>query len=271
LNLLFTVCGRAGSKGVRGKNLRDFCGAPLVWHTLAAISLYQERYAAELDFVQTAISTDSEELICLSLNATKRLFVIHRAPELASDVTPKVSVILDCLNQTEAACGKAFDLVVDLDITSPLRSIEDMHRAVLRKTARAETDVVFSVVPSRRNPYFNMVQEENGFFGKALSSDYTTRQQTPVFYDMNASIYAYSPDALRKKNAAVCFNDRADVIIMRDTGVLDIDSEEDYDLMQVIAGHLYHTVPEYGEIHKRALRFLEYSTGRQERSGKTDG
>ena len=31
MNILFTLCGRAGSKGVRGKNARDFRGAPLVW------------------------------------------------------------------------------------------------------------------------------------------------------------------------------------------------------------------------------------------------
>ena len=47
MNLLFTVCGRAGSKGVTGKNLRNFCGAPLVWYTLAAVSVYQEHCLPE--------------------------------------------------------------------------------------------------------------------------------------------------------------------------------------------------------------------------------
>jgi len=258
MNLLFTVCGRSGSKGVRGKNLRDFCGIPLVWYTLSAISLYRERYVAETDFIQTAISTDSEDLIRLATTTAEKLFIVRRAPELAGDRTPKVSAILDCLNRTELACGVTFDMVVDLDITSPLRTVEDIHQAVLKKAARSETDVVFSVTPSRRNPYFNMVREDRGFFVKAITSDYTARQQAPRFYDMNASIYAYSPQALREKDAATFFNDRADIILMQDTGVLDIDSEKDCVLMQAIAEYLYNNVSEHREIHEHALSLGRY-------------
>lgn len=255
MNILFTVCGRAGSKGVRGKNVRDFCGVPLVWYTLSAIALYRERYTG--DFVRTTLNTNSEELIQLATAMEEELFVIQRTPKLAGDNVPKVSVILDCLNKTEKACATAFDVVVDLDITSPIRLVEDIRSAVEKKSARKETDVVFSVVPSRRNPYFNMVREKNGLYVKAIPSNYTARQQAPVFYDMNASIYAYSPEALRKKNAAVFFNDQTDVILMKDTGILDIDSEEDYTLMQIIAEYLYQSSAGYGEIHERALQFLK--------------
>ena len=38
--VLITVCGRAGSKGFRNKNLKTFCGQPLVYYTLAAASLF---------------------------------------------------------------------------------------------------------------------------------------------------------------------------------------------------------------------------------------
>lgn len=62
MNLLFTICGRAGSKGVKGKNLREFCGVPLVWYTLAAISIYKERCLSPSDRLETVLSTDSEEL-----------------------------------------------------------------------------------------------------------------------------------------------------------------------------------------------------------------
>ncbi|MDE6992816.1 MAG: acylneuraminate cytidylyltransferase family protein [Lachnospiraceae bacterium] len=257
MNLLFTICGRAGSKGVHGKNMRDFCGIPLIWYTLSAISLYRERYASEKNYIQTAINTDSKDLIRLAEAVAEKMFVIDRTPELAGDKTPKVSVILDCLEKSEKACGVMFDIVVDLDITSPLRTVEDIHHAVAKKLACPAADVVFSVTPSRRNPYFNMVRKEGDFFVKAIPSNYTARQQAPLFYDMNASIYAYSSQALRKKDAETFFCDGSDVILMQDTGVLDIDSEEDYALMQVIAEYFYCTVPEYGEIREHAMRFQE--------------
>lgn len=252
MNILFTVCGRAGSKGVKGKNLRDFCGAPLVWYTLAAISLYREQYICKDDIVQVVLNTDSEELIRQVSGLPDAPFVIRREASLAEDQVAKVAVILDCLNHAEARFGMEFDMVVDLDITSPLRTVADVRAAVERKQARMDADVVFSVTPARRNPYFNMVRQEGNFFVKAVPSNYTARQQAPVFYDMNASIYAYSPKALREKDTATFFNDRADVIQMMDTGILDIDSEEDYQLMQVIAGHLFQNYECFRAIQERA-------------------
>ena len=97
-----------------------------------------------------------------------------------------------------------------------------------------------------------MVREENGFFCKAIPSTFTTRQEAPTFYDMNASIYAYSPYALKNKPLVGFFKDRCDAIIMEDTGILDIDSEEDYELMQVIATYLFNNNKEFGLVYNKA-------------------
>lgn len=235
MNYLFTICGRAGSKGFKNKNLKKFLGIPLVYYSLAAISLYAEKFG-EKDVINVALNTDSEQLIeIVSKQHEVRPLVIHRGEELAGDSVPKVSVIRDCLVRSEEEYKIEFDMVIDLDITSPLRLVEDIKAAIDKKNARNDTDVVFSVTSARRNPYFNMVTEENGYFAKAFASRYTARQQAPVFYDMNASIYAYSPLALMNKTADTFFNDKADVIIMMDTGTLDIDSEEDFEFLQAIA------------------------------------
>ena len=239
MNILFTLCGRAGSKGVKGKNARDFLDVPLVWYSMANIALYMEKYAGE-DDIKIVLNTDSEPLKDLVRRVKDvPVTIIHREEGLAGDKVPKVAVILDSLNKAEEAFARKFDMVVDLDITSPLRTVQDVKNAIDRKKQRNDVDVVYSVAPSRRNPYFNMVKEENGFFCKAIPSNFTTRQEAPVFYDMNASIYAYSPDALRNKEHATFFNSGCDAIVMKDTGILDIDSEEDYELMQVVAKYLF--------------------------------
>ena len=46
MNILFTLCGRAGSKGVKGKNVRNFLDIPLAWYSVAGISLYIEKYGS---------------------------------------------------------------------------------------------------------------------------------------------------------------------------------------------------------------------------------
>ena len=239
MKILFTLCGRAGSKGVKGKNARDFLDVPLVWYSMANIALYMEKYGAG-DDIKVVLNTDSEPLKDLVRRVKDvPVTIIHREETLAGDRVPKVAVILDSLKKAEEAFACTFDMVVDLDITSPLRTVEDVKNAIERKKQRMDVDVVYSVAPSRRNPYFNMVKEENGFFCKAIPSNFTTRQEAPVFYDMNASIYAYSPDALRNKEQTTFFNSNCDGIVMKDTGILDIDSEEDYELMQVIAKYLF--------------------------------
>ena len=252
MKILFTLCGRAGSKGVKGKNARDFLDVPLVWYSMANIALYMERYGTG-DDIKVVLNTDSEPLKDLVRRVKDvPVTIIHREESLAGDRVPKVSVILDSLIKAEEAFARRFDMVVDLDITSPLRTVQDVKNAIDRKQQRPEVDVVYSVAPSRRNPYFNMVKEENGFFCKAIPSNFTTRQEAPVFYDMNASIYAYSPDALRNKEHATFFNSNCDAVVMKDTGILDIDSEEDYELMQVIAKYLYENEESFKETFTKA-------------------
>lgn len=252
MNILFTLCGRAGSKGVKGKNARDFLDVPLVWYSMANIALYMEKYAAGNN-IKVVLNTDSEPLKDLVRRVKDvPVTIIHREEQLAGDKVAKVAVIMDSLNKAEEAFAIKFDMVVDLDITSPLRTVQDVKNAIDRKRQRPEVDVVYSVAPSRRNPYFNMVKEENGFFCKAIPSNFTTRQEAPVFYDMNASIYAYSPAALRNKEHATFFNSNCDAVVMKDTGILDIDSEEDYELMQVIAKYLFESEEDFEIVFKTA-------------------
>jgi CMP-N,N'-diacetyllegionaminic acid synthase len=213
--------------------------------------LYKERYTGN-DQIDIVLNTDSEDLIKL-VEQVKDLDVtiLRRDASLGGDKVPKVAVILDCLTRSEKLFNVNYDMVVDLDITSPLRTVQDVKNAIDRKKQRNDVDVVYSVAPSRRNPYFNMVKEENGFFCKAIPSSFTTRQEAPVFYDMNASIYAYSPDALRNKEHSTFFNSGCDAVVMADTGILDIDSEEDYELMQVIAKYLYSIEPDFKAVFEK--------------------
>jgi CMP-N,N'-diacetyllegionaminic acid synthase len=95
--------------------------------------------------------------------------------------------------------------------------------------------VVFSVVPARRNPYFNMVERhlEDDVVRLVKNGNFTCRQEAPEVYEMNASIYAYRSDALRNFPKSL-FDLRNGMVTMKDYGVLDIDSPEDHQLMQLI-------------------------------------
>jgi CMP-N,N'-diacetyllegionaminic acid synthase len=260
MSILFTVCGRAGSKGVINKNVRNFIDCPLAYYTLAAIWKYQKEHC-DGEQVYVMLNTDSADLIRVVRNQTVLpVSVIERDATLAEDSVPKVAVVMDCLDKGENKFNMIFDMVVDLDITSPLRTVNNMAAAIDKKRNRPDVDVVFSVTDSRRNPYFSMVRPEGDYFVPVIPSVFTARQQAPDIYDMNGSIYAYAPHALRQKSPIGFFRERSSVIFMMDTAVLDIDNENDLEMMQVVAGYLFDKYPEFGDIRSAALEMARSAT-----------
>ena len=235
MNILFTVCGRAGSKGIKGKNFRNFLGIPLLYYTFAAIILYRDKHPEHQ--VDVALNTDSPEMIAMiEGNDAIQAIIVPRKEELAGDTAAKKPVIADTLNETEKLRNIKYDLVVDCDITSPLRTVGDIE-ALIGKAGSFEYDVVFSVTESRRNPYFNMVKEiRDGTVSLVVPSEYTARQQAPAIYDMNASLYAYKPGFLQTET--MILHGKCGITKMEDTAVLDLDHENDFELMQVIANYL---------------------------------
>lgn len=250
MNILFTICARAGSKGVRNKNIRNFCGLPIVNYTLAAYSLFCEKFYDENDSIVLAINTDSKELIQQVDETNIDYYYIDRKVELAGDVVSKISVINDTLKRVEEITSKNYDYIVDLDLTSPLRTVMDIKKMVDLMNDSDEADIVYSVTDSRRSPFFNMVcKDEQGFFNTVIASDYVCRQQAPECFDMNASIYVYSRAYLMTEKMG---KRKALIWKMKDTGILDIDSETDLELMQVIGNYFFEHDEEYSEIQKKA-------------------
>lgn len=242
MNILITICGRAGSKGVKNKNIRNFLGRPLVDFTIGAANFFKEKnYNYNIDI---CINSDSIEL--LKTAESNNIIGIKRPEELAKDNSAKIPVIRHSLYYMEEKLEKKYDFVIDLDITSPLRKVEDIENALNKSIQNQEVDVVFSVVNSRRNPYFNMVEVIDGQVRKVKEGNFVARQQAPEVYDMNASIYCFIRDSLIEKLQDSVFDGICDIVLMKDTAVLDIDSEEDFELMSILGE--YFLREEYKEI-----------------------
>ena len=254
MNILITICGRAGSKGVKNKNIRSFMGSPLINYTIASARLFKEKHHNKN--VDICINSDSEELLQMFIG-DRDVVCIKRPMELAEDNSPKVPVIRYSLEYMEEKFIKKYDYIIDLDITSPLRKAEDIENILNKAMDNLEADVVFSVVKSRRNPYFNMVESRNGKVKKIINSDYVTRQQAPQTYDMNASIYCYRRDSMLKVLKNSPLDGLYDIVLMKDTAVIDIDSEEDFELMEILAEYFFKN--EFKELYNYTCAMRQQS------------
>lgn len=235
MNILITICGRAGSKGVKNKNTRKFLGKPLIEYSIAAAYHFKER---NCDYnVDISVNSDSDEI--LNMVNQYDLTCIKRPEELAQDTSPKIPAIRYSLKFMEEKLNKQYDFIIDLDITSPLRKVTDIENSLSKIIENVTADVIFSVVPSRRNPYFNMVEDKDGRMQKIINVSFQARQQVPKVYDMNASIYCYRRKSLLHRLKQSPLEGVFDIFLMKDTAILDIDTEEDFELMEILGEYFF--------------------------------
>lgn len=228
MSRICTICARGGSKGVKNKNLKFILGKPLIAH-----SILQAKASGLFDVI--AVSSDSQEI----LQAAKKYgadIVIERPAELATDTAAKLPVIQHCVEEAEKMSGLVFDTMVDIDATSPLRTVDDLKNSIDLLENHEQATNLITGAPSRRSPYFNLVEENlKGFvqLSKELPAAIVRRQDAPKSFDMNASIYIWKRDTFFKEVSI--FTPYTILYEMPEERSIDIDSELDFEFVSFIA------------------------------------
>lgn len=220
--ILIVIAARAGSKGLKNKNIKNMLGKPLIAYTIEQAIKWNRAD----DIV---CSTDSKVIAGIARKYGARVPFL-RPRRLAGGRISKIPVLRHALTRCEKIYKKKYDIVVDLDPTAPLRRISDLN-SCLKIFQRQKPFTLFSVVKSRKNPYFNMVEKnKNGTVSlcKRKGALITARQQAPVVYDINASIYFYSKDYLADKRNEAVVSKNSIVYVMDELSRCDIDNEIDF-------------------------------------------
>ena len=189
MNILITICARGGSKGIPKKNIKLLNGKPLIEYTIRIAEKIKNKFTGSI----IELSSDDSEIIDVSKSLG--LVTQYRRPEyLGTDSAGKVDAIKDLVKYSENYYNIKFDLVLDLDVSSPLRTEEDLLNAIEEFIQNKESLTLFSVSIANKNPYFNMVERgESGFYelSKKLSTTTLSRQSAPEVFELNASFYLY--------------------------------------------------------------------------------
>lgn len=229
MNILITICARGGSKGIPGKNIKLLNGKALIFYTLATAIKVKSHFQT----VDIQLSTDSSEIA--ELVNSYGIFTSYRRPAiLATDTASKIDVIRDAWYYAKSFNNTDYDFIVDLDVTSPLRSLTDICEALSQLQANSEALNIFSVSPAHRNPYFNMVESTPDGFVQLIkgSGVIKSRQEAPVVYDMNASFYIYTKNFM-EEGFRSSITDRSLAYII-DHICFDLDNPIDFTLMDLL-------------------------------------
>lgn len=187
---LYIIPARGGSKGIPRKNIRLLGGRPLLAYTVEVALADAARTGGTV-----VLSTDDAEIA--ETGRSLGLTVDYMRPaSLGADTTGSREVMLDVMDWADSR-GIAYDCVVLLQPTSPLRTAEDVEGAEALYTP--DCDMVTTLTPSDANPYYNIFELDADGYMKVCCGDglYTRRQDCPAVYEQNGAVYVINPASLR--------------------------------------------------------------------------
>lgn len=217
--ILAIIPARGGSKGLPGKNIALLAGRPLVAHSI-------EHALAVRGVDRVVVSTDDERIAGVARGAGAR--VVVRPPELASDAAPSEGALLHALDRVVEEDGRAPDLVLFLQATSPIRRPDDIERAVQALVGDG-ADSLFSA-----SPQHGFVWKVQGRGVDSITYDFRSRKRRQELDGEiiveNGSFYLFKPWVLRTLG-----NRLGGVVTFVRTGFLEalqIDDRDDLDLAE---------------------------------------
>jgi len=215
------ITARGGSKRIPGKNIREFCGKPIM-----AYSIEAALGAGVFDTVM--VSTDSAEIarIAGQYGAEVPFF---RSEAASGDFAVTYEVLKEVLGEYEKR-GQHFDSVCCIYPTAPFITSERLKSA-MELLAETGADCVLPVVRFSFPPQRGVVLEDGYLKFRWPENRYTRSQDLEPFYHDVGQFYCLDTGSFAEQNTLVM--ERTVPIFLSEIEVQDIDTEEDWKLAEV--------------------------------------
>lgn len=237
VKILCVIPARSGSKGVPGKNVREFNGKPLLAHSIlqALASKYKK-------MMRVIVSTDSEEYARVARSYGAECPFLRPA-DISGDLATDVECMQHCLGWLKEFSAYVPDFVLHLRPTQPLRRVRDIDACIdIFLRIRSQFDSLRSVVPSTLSPFKMYVVNEDG---NDVNGSF--RKLEPLFRDTLGFSEPFNQARQSLLNAYV-HNGYIDIVntavitkegkmsgakifpfIMKQADTIDIDTEKDWE------------------------------------------
>ena len=218
MNILAIIPARGGSKGIPDKNIREFCGKPLIAYSIDCGKKSKH-------ITRTIVSTDSQKIADISIEYGAEVPFL-RPLELAQDESKVVDAIVHTLEKLKSDEGYVPDYIVLLQTTSPLRLPEDID-AALERCFEREADAVVSLCQTEQLLYTIDNADRLTLVSSEEFLKTTNRQQLEKTYKLDGSmVYAIKTQAFLEQKTFLPKN-LVGYVIPRWRAV-DLDEPEDF-------------------------------------------
>ncbi|MBT8232367.1 MAG: acylneuraminate cytidylyltransferase family protein [Bacteroidia bacterium] len=202
---------RCGSKGIPLKNIKSFCGKPLLYWVCKAL---QETPKVD----EVVVATDCDEIIDVTKSFDfSKLKIYKRQAENAQDESSTESVMIEYIGQSFIQNNDTFILV---QATSPFTKATHFSEAI-DQFNNSEIDSLLSVTPNHQFLWNSK--------GQSLNYDYRNRQRRQEFekqFAENGAFYINSVGGiLLSQNRLV---GKIGLYVMPKYTALELDDEEDW-------------------------------------------
>ncbi len=212
--ILIIIPARAGSKRIKGKNIKSFNGFPLIEYSIKYAQIYVGG-----DII---ISTDDEQI--KSIGEQYNVPILWRDKSLAQDQTPTTDVVKDVIKRV----NKTYDFVVLLQPSNPLRP-KNMFKKALKLLEEKKSDSLLTVSLNEHK----LGKIKHSAF-KPYNYNFGQRSQDldPLYYE-NGLLYLCSYELA--KNGKLISKNPIAMIIEHPFASVDIDTELDWKWAELIS------------------------------------
>ena len=224
---LAIITARGGSKRIPRKNIKGFCGEPILHYSIQAA----------LDagiFDEVMVSTDDEEIAEIAKAAGAKV-PFFRSEQTANDFASTDDVIMEVLSEYQKR-GENFDAFCCIYPTAPFLTGQRLKEAMaLLDTA----DSVMPIVPFSYPPQRGLIINEKGLVARQFPEYATARSQDlPKVYHDCGQFYACRTKPFLEAGTTDVEN--LVPLILSEMEVQDIDTLEDWEIAEIKYRRLFN-------------------------------
>lgn len=218
---LAIITARGGSKRIPHKNIREFCGRPIIVYSIEAA-------LSSGIFDEVMVSTDDEKIAQIAKDAGAKIPFL-RSAETSNDFATTADVIMEVLTEYEKQ-GQYFDTACCIYPTAPFVTSDKLENAVALLEDK-NYDSVMPVVEFSFPPLRGMVMEEDKISYKWEEFSMARSQDLEKIYHDVGQFYVFDVEKIKETKKLVMKNTGA--IVIDELEMQDIDNEVDWKLAEL--------------------------------------